>query len=189
MKVLSLKSIGAIFTLFISVGLVSLWYFSRIGLVNQQTLSDASLSVTPVMPVFENPCDYPQPQNRELEPDEVIHLAECFIIQNGYTDLPPTTDKSKLTPENVFPGTDEQGLKMRHDSLERKAFSYRRSEIYDGSWMVMFRYKPNPDIVKFYGDRLNYSGRAVTMDYYGNRLRVQHSDYPLETPEAKIINP
>lgn len=99
------------------------------------------------------------------------------------------TDRSKLTPESVYPGTDEEGLKMRYDSLERKAYSYYRSDMYGGSWVVMFRYWPRPDIVRFYGDRLNHTGRAVTMDFYGKRLRVQHSDYPLNMPEAKIINP
>jgi hypothetical protein len=81
-------------------------------------------------------------------------------------------------------------MKMRHDSLERRAYSYERdNEFYGGSWVIMFRYKPHPDVVKFYGDRLNYSGRAVVMDFYGKRLRVQHSDYPLTMPDAKIINP
>ncbi len=189
MKRLLLKLTLVILTFFISVGVVSLWYFSRIELESQQSLSDAISSVTPVKPTFENLCDYPQPLNRELEPEESVYLAECFIIQNGYTDLPPITDRSKLTPENLYPGTDEEGLKTRHNSLERKAYSYYRSELYGGSWVVVFRYKPRPRVVEFYGDKLNYIGRAVIMDFYGKDLRVQHSDYPLRMPEAKIINP
>ena len=189
MKRLSLKLPLAILTFFIGVGMIGMWYFSLLESESQKSLSEAVSLVPPVKPTCENPCQYPQPRYRALEAEEAVCLAECFIIQNGYTDLPPLADKSKLTSENVYPGTDEQGMKMRHDSLERKAYSYYRSELYGGSWVVMFRYKPHPDIVKFYGDRLNYSGRAVVMDSFGKRLRVQHSDYPLRMPEAKIITP
>jgi hypothetical protein len=184
------KPILAILTFFIGVGVVSLWYLSRDRSVSQQPSSNTVSSATPVpKPTFDNPCDYPQPQNRKLEAEEVVHLAECFIIQNGYTDLPPITDESKLTPENVYPGTDEEGLKMRHDSLERKAYSYIHGERYGDGWIVMFRYKPHPDVLKFYGDRLNHIGRAVTMDAHGKRLRLEHSDYPLRMPESRIISP
>jgi len=189
MKRLSLKLTLAVLTFFIGVGVVGLWYLSRIESTSEQSLSDAISSVTPVEPTFENPCDYPQPQFRELEAEEAVYLAECFIIQNGYTDLPPIADKSKLTPENVFPLTEEEGLKMRYDSLERKAYSYERSELYGGSWVIMFRFKPHPEVLKFYGEGLKYIGRAVTMDFYGKRLRVQHSNYTLTMPDAKIINP
>ncbi len=189
MKRLTLKLSLAILTFFIGVGAVGFWYLSRIEAESQKSLSDVVSLIPPVKMTVENPCDYPQPKHRELEPEEAVYLAECFIIQNGYTDLPPIADKSKLTPENVYPGTDEEGMKMRHDSLERKAYSYYRSELYGGSWVVMFCYKPHPDIVKFYGNRLDYTGRAVIMDFFGKRLRVQHSDYPLRMPEAKIINP
>jgi len=189
MKRLPLKLPLAILTFFIGVGAVGLWYLSRIEAESQKSLPDVVLSIPPVKMTVENPCDYPQPKHREFEPEEAVYLAECFVIQNGYTDLPAIADKSKLTPENLFPGTDEEGLKMRHDSLERKAYSYYRSELYGGSWVVMFRYKPHPDVVKFYGNKLDYTGRAVVMDFFGKRLRVQHSDYPLRMPEAKIISP
>lgn len=180
----------AILTFFIGVGAVGLWCISRIEAESQQSLSDAISLVTPVKMTVENPCNYPQPKHRELEAEEAVYLAECFIIQNGYTDLPPTTDKSKITPENVFSLTDEEGMKMRRDSLERKAYSYERdNEFYGGSWVIMFRYKPHPDVVKFYGERLKYTGRAVVMDFFGKHVRIQHSDYPLTMPDAKIINP
>ena len=190
MKRISLKLTLAILTFFIGVSAVGFWYLSRIEAESRQSLSDTISSVTPVKMTVENPCDYPQPKDRELEPEEAVYLAECFVIQNGYTDLPPIADKSKLTPENLFPGTDEGGLKMRHDSLQRKAYSYERdNELYGGSWVVMFRYTPRPKTVEFYGEVLNHIGRAVVMDFFGKRLRVQHSDYPLKMPEAKVINP
>jgi hypothetical protein len=190
MKRLPLKLTLAILTFFIGVSAVGLWYLSRIEAESQQSLSDAISSVTPVKFTVENPCDYPHPKHRELEPEEAVYLAECFIIQNGYTDLPPIADKSKLTPENVFPLTDEEGLKMRHDSLERKAYSYERSELYGGSWVIMFRFKQHPELVERYGKKgFETMGRAVVMDFFGKRVRIQHSNYPLTMPDAKVINP
>ncbi len=148
MKRLPLRLTLAILTLFIGVSVVGFWYLSRLKAESQKSLSDAISSIPSVKMTFENPCDYPQPKDRKLEAEEAVHLAECFIIQNGYTDLPPIADKSKLTPENLFAGTSEEGLKMRHDSLERRAYSYERNnEFYGGSWVIMFRYKPHPDAV------------------------------------------
>ena len=184
MKKLSLKLTLAILTFFIGVGIVGLWYFNRTESMSDEALADIVLNTKFVV---KNPCDYPQPQNREIDAEEAVLLAECFVIQNGYTDLPPTADKSKIVPESVWGFTDEEGMKMRHDTLERKAYSYYRSELYGGSWVVMFRYKPRPDIVKFLGDRFNNTGRAVVMDFEGKDLRIRHTDFPLETPEAKII--
>lgn len=80
-------------------------------------------------------------------------------------------------------------MKMRHDSLERKAYSYARSEIYGGSWVVMFRYKPDPKTVEFYGSKINQIGRAVVTDFYGKDLRVKHSDFPLRHPGARLGEP
>jgi hypothetical protein len=43
-------------------------------------------------------------RNRILTEDEAIARAEEFIKDNGYTDLPPMEDKSKLVPEAVIGG-------------------------------------------------------------------------------------
>ncbi|HVE59315.1 MAG TPA: hypothetical protein VNB22_20995 [Pyrinomonadaceae bacterium] len=189
MKRFPLKLMFAVLTFFIGLGAVGIWYFSNIESASRKNLSEAISIVTPVKSTFENPCDGPRPSNREIEAEEAVYLAECFIIQNGYTDLPPIDDKSKLTPENLFPGTDEEGMKMRRDSLERIAYSYERdNELYGGRWIVMFRYKPHPEVVRFYGDSFDHIGRAVIIDFYGKRLRVQHSDYLLKSSETILIN-
>jgi hypothetical protein len=185
MKRPSLKPTLSILTFLIGVIAVSLWYFSNVELISEKSLSEAISTVRPVEHIYENSCNYPQPHFRELKAEEAVYQAECFIIQNGYTDLPPIADKSKITPESVWGLDDDEGMKMRRDSLERKAYSYYR----DGLWVVMFRYKPHSDVVKFYGDRLDYIGRAVMMDLNGKDLRIKHSDYPLRIPEAIIINP
>ena len=167
----------------IGMGIVCAWALTQTTSVP----SSAEVVVSP-RAASDNPCDYPLPSYRELEADEAVTAAECFVIQNGYTDLPPVADKTKLTPENLFPGTDDEGMKMRHDSLERKAYSYEHdNELYGGSWVVMFRYKPNPEVVKFYGDRLSHIGRSVIMDFTGKRIWIQHSDYSLGKPDARVI--
>lgn len=174
-------------TLLIGVIIFASFYFLRIESESRKEMLEAVSFVPTVKLIYDNPCDYPQPLLRELNAEEAVYLAECFVIQNGYTDLPPIADKSKLTPENVFALTDESGMQMRHDSLERKAYSYERSTGYGGSWVIMFKFKPQPDVLEFSGDSLNHSGRAVVMDFYGGELRILHSNQPIGMPEAIII--
>ena len=188
MKKSSLKPTLAILTFLISIGVVSFEDFLRIESISEKSLSNALSSVSPVKTVYENPCDYPLPQFRELEAEEAIYKAECFVIQNGYTDLPPIADKSKITPENVFQLTNDEGMKIRRNTLERKAYSYERSEIFGSGWVIMFRTKYNPIIAGYYGTGFEKWGRAVAMDSYGKRMRIQGSHYQLITPETKIIN-
>lgn len=173
--------------------LVSVVILSAAGLLiismnSNPNFNSLGVVVTPKA-VSDNPCDYLQPTDRELSAEEAVAAAECFIIQNGYTDLPPIADKSKLTPENVFAGTDEEGMKMRYDSLERAAYSYERdNELYGGSWVVMFRYRPHPDVKTFQGERFGKVGRAVVMNFYGKYIVVRHTDFPLESPNARVLN-
>jgi hypothetical protein len=81
------------------------------------------------------------PQTRKrLGEAEAIENAEQFIITQGYTDLPPTSDKRRLVPESVDPGTDAMGMKLRHDSLERKAYGVMKENGEYGAWIIVFRY-------------------------------------------------
>jgi hypothetical protein len=161
--------------------------FMRFDSESKRAMSEAIDFVPSVRPIYDSPCDYPQPLLREINSEEAVYLAECFVIQNGYTDRPPIADKSKLTPENLFALTDEDAMKMRHDSLERNAYSYERSQGYGGSWEVMFKFRPHPDVVKFWGEGFDHIGRAVVMDFYGRELRILHSQQPIGMPEAVII--
>src|SRR5262245_16912698 len=115
----------------------------------------------------------PQPKKERSEP-EAIRLAEEFIVDNGYTDLPPSEDKSKLKCESVNCGLDEWEMKnIRHNSLSRNAYGVWRYDLKKrgkGSWTVVFRYNCNhsefrrtfPDWEQWCKTR----GRAVTMDLY-----------------------
>lgn len=64
-----------------------------------------------------------QSQKRgSLTQSEAVALAERFIKQNGYTDLPP--DKTKLTYEMIeWESNVDTMLQNRHDTLERRAAS------------------------------------------------------------------
>ncbi len=187
MKKLSFKLTLAVMTFFIGVGIVSLWYFSRTESMSDEALSDIVLNTKFVV---ESPCDYPQPQNREIDAQEAVYLAECFVIQNGYTDLPPTDDKSKIVPDIVWGLPDEKDIKMRHDTLKRAAYSVERSESsYGGSWIVMFRYKQHTELVARYGkEGFEKMGAAIVMDFEGKNVRMQHTSKPLNMPQARVLN-
>src|SRR5215471_10875655 len=86
----------------------------------------------------------PQSQpKKEVSESEAIRLAEEFIVNNGYTDLPPSEDKSKLKCESVDCGLDEWSMKkIRHNSLLRDAYGvwrYDTKKRGKGSWTVVFR--------------------------------------------------
>jgi hypothetical protein len=128
-----------------------------------------------------------QPKKGIIEP-EAIRLAEEFIVDNGYTDMPPSEDKSKLKCESIDCGLDEWTMKnIRHNSLLRKAYGVLGNDPKKpgkGWWIIAFRYncdhpefrRTNPDWDKLCKTR----GRAVMMDAYGNNLHMIHQECPLE---------
>jgi hypothetical protein len=80
-----------------------------------------------------------QAQKQKLSEAEAIRLAEQFIAQNGYTDLPP--DRSELAYETIeWESNVDEILRGRRDTLERKAYGLVRGR--KGSapgWTVVFR--------------------------------------------------
>jgi hypothetical protein len=115
-----------------------------------------------------------QAQKRRLTEAEAIKLAEQFIAQNGYSDLPP--NKTKIAYETIeWESNAHQMLKERHDTLQRKAYGVVRGRKAESAgWTVVFRYK-HP------ADREERSlGRAVTMNLDGSDTRVEHVDFILK---------
>jgi hypothetical protein len=105
-------------------------------------------------------------RSRPISESEAIRLAEDFIVRNGHTDLPPDPDPRKLTAEPVvLSSTVEEELRLRHDTLERKADGAYGGA---GGWMVYFRYKNNKRDPEW--------RRAVTMDARGHRIHIMHQD-------------
>jgi hypothetical protein len=111
-------------------------------------------------------------QKRRLTQSEAIALAEQFIAQNGYTDLPP--DKTKLTNETIEGQSNvDQMLQERHNTLERQAYGVRRGRKSGAGWTVVFQYKHPID------QQAQTTGRAVTMNMDGSEPRIEHVDFIL----------
>ena len=113
-----------------------------------------------------------------LDEASAISAAEEFIVMNGYTDLPPTEDKSNLSFESLEWSRDpEEILKRRRNTLEKQAYgvSRYRDGGYSG-WSVVFRYRVDNGRI----------GRAVTMNADFNNIRVQHQDTILDKVEKKL---
>jgi hypothetical protein len=108
-----------------------------------------------------------RPGRRDYLPRaEAIRLAERFVAENGYTDLPVDSDAAKLTLEPIeFASNTKERLEIRRDTLERKA-----ADAYpmgDG-WEVAFRCRrkgPGPE-----------SRRGVWVPGTGKPIRIFHQD-------------
>jgi hypothetical protein len=116
-------------------------------------------------------------EKKKLTEAEAISLAEEFIKNNGYTDLPPTADRTKISHETVEFDDMETMLKNRHNTLQRKAFGV----LFKGrggstGWTIVFQFTHDN----------TRTGRAVTMDLYGDKLLVEHKDIFLKAVEKKL---
>jgi hypothetical protein len=116
----------------------------------------------------------------ELTEAQAIEFAEKFIERNGYTDLPP--DKEKLAYESIeWESNVNEMLRMRHNTLERKAFGISRGRKGDFvGWTVVFKYKNPPD------KQTKKNGRAVTMNLDGSEATVVHQDFILAKVDKKL---
>jgi hypothetical protein len=126
-----------------------------------------------------------------LTEDLAIRTAEEFIKDNGYTNAPPTEDKSKLVPESIDGGIDNEGLKHRRDTLEPRAYGVIQGGRSGDGWYVVFRFnRDNPEyrqIMTDFEQTYEKYGRAVVMDRLGENLRVEHQDIGLEPKNLKRI--
>jgi hypothetical protein len=185
MKHWSILFMVAALTFLIGVSTTLLWFSRRHAIPEPQPMRNVEQPTT--SPASPDPCSFNRTEKKKLEASEAIKLAECFIIQNGYTDLAPVEDKAKLTPEAVDPGTDESDMQMRHDSLERQAHGFMQDEK-GGGWTIVFRYKRASDEVAHNEGRTYRVARAVVMDAYGNRMSVVHQGFLLDFPGTQRID-
>jgi hypothetical protein len=93
-------------------------------------------------------------------------IAEQFIKNQGYTSAPSPLPKDEIVFESIEweVGVDEI-LKSRRGTLEPEAVGAIQSE---EGWIVGFRYANAPPEAD--------TGRGVTMDRYGQHMRVMHED-------------
>ena len=121
-----------------------------------------------------------QSQQTELNQTAAIDFAEKFIERNGYTDISP--DREHLVDELVeWESNVNEILRMRHNSLENKAFGISRGRK-SGSegWTVVFRYK------NLIARAPSKNGRAVTFNLDGSDPRVEHADFILAKATTKL---
>jgi hypothetical protein len=117
-------------------------------------------------------------QEKKLNEAEAVRLAEQFIAQNGYTDLPP--DKSKLAYESIeWESNIDEMLRQRRNTLEPKAYGVVRERKNAPGWTVVFRYKHRAT------GQMRGNGRAVTMNLDGSKMRVEHVDFTLKYVDKK----
>jgi hypothetical protein len=121
---------------------------------------------------------------KQLTEAEAIRLAEQFIVQNGYTDLPTIKDKTKLSHEGIDFADPDDRLKQRFNTLERKAYAVGKGDVRKDGWTIVFRYNANNErarrIIPNYDRHIKTVGRAVTMEADGSDIRMQHQDIYLK---------
>ena len=111
--------------------------------------------------------------------DEVaaVREAEQFISRNGYTDVWPSGTRLVYESIEMMAGGEEL-IEFRHDTLESKTYGIaRRRKSRGPGWTVVFRYKHLPN---------RATGRAVTMDPDGEKVRVEHVDFFLDKVEKVL---
>jgi hypothetical protein len=185
----SIRFIGII-GLLVSLAVISVLCSRYLMLARADPSTDAESLAVAQKPTdsSSDPCSVVLQRKKKLDATEAIRLAECFIAQNGYTDVNPTVDQRQLAQESVDPGTDELGMRMRRDSLERNAYGYARGARLSDGWTVLFRKKYKAEQAKLipnYEERIKKTGRAVTMDAYGRAITIEHQDFYLDFPGLK----
>ena len=129
-----------------------------------------------------------QPKGR-LSEAEVVKKAKEFIAQQGYTDRPPVKDKSKWSPDSVWGEPGDFQMRSRRNSLLPRAYGVAKG----ARWTVVFRMNPEHkryrEAIPDYEERVKTVGRAVTMDAYGGRIRMEHADIQLEFAGLKKLIP
>ncbi len=109
-----------------------------------------------------------------LTKDQAIKLAEKFVIDNGYTNLP--ADKSKLSYElfDQYENNVDSILNQRRNTLQPKAFCISESQ---DRWDVGFL-ATRIDLSKLDSTQRqsDLSGRAVIVMKNGKEIRITHKD-------------
>ena len=174
----------ALLTFITGVAVASVWFFDRREPARTQSPESASSLDRTVKSSdslsFPEPCSLSLEKGQRIDALEAVRIAECFVIQNGYTNLPSMKDKSKLAYEGIDSSDPDERLRNRYDTLQPKAYGLLNQSKSNEGWTIAFRYNANnakyrraiPNFEVF----IKGKGRAVTMDAFGESLRVQHED-------------
>jgi len=111
-------------------------------------------------------CNHSLAPQKGISGEEAIAQAEQFIVQQGYTDLPPQINQLKFE-KGEFASDTSKIISYRKNTLEKKAFATKQ---HGGSWTVGFMYI----------NKENNIGRAVTMDTLGVNTIMQAQEVRLD---------
>lgn len=111
--------------------------------------------------------------------EQAIALAEEFIVKNGYTKAPPAK-KEELTPELLDKfASFETIMKLRHNSLEPKAYGLINKHPKGLGWTIIFLRTSK-------GDFDPKNGRGVSMTLEGKNLVMEPRDYLLSALDKQL---
>jgi len=117
MKRFSTYTIIALTTFFIGIAIATIFAIRHSQSFAETENAEAVVSRIPTETKIDAKTETPI---EELPEAKAVRIAEEFVAQNGYTDLP--ADKSKIAHETVeFARNLDELLKMRANTLERKA--------------------------------------------------------------------
>ncbi|MBL4643492.1 MAG: hypothetical protein JKY44_07875 [Flavobacteriaceae bacterium] len=110
----------------------------------------------------------------ELTKEQAIELAEQFIVDNGYTNLP--ANKTKLNTElfDRYENNVDRVLNRRSNTLHKKAFCFSENK---NQWDIGFL-STSVDIKKLDSikKQTNLSGRAIIVLKNGKEIRIAHKE-------------
>ena len=111
-------------------------------------------------------------KTNELTKEQAIELAEQFIIDNGYTNLP--VNKTKLNYELLDEKKLNSLLARRNNTLYKKAFCTSENE---NRWDVGFL-STSIDLKKLDSTKreTDLAGRAVIVMKNGKEIRIAHKE-------------
>jgi len=113
------------------------------------------------------------PHVHAVEPvtmETAVRIAEVFVAENGYTDLPESDVKQALDSESVeWTSSRRKLLVQRRNTLLPTAIGAKYGRKYaETGWSVAFDYTSQRGAPG--------SCRIVTMDLNGHEVRIEHVD-------------
>jgi len=106
-------------------------------------------------------------RNEMISGMEAIQMAEQFIIDQGYTDLPVSGNSPIKFENGEFASDTSKIMGYRKNTVWKKAVGAKQ---HGSSWTVGFEYV----------NKENNIGRAVTMDSLGINIIMQPSELRLD---------
>jgi len=112
-------------------------------------------------------CASPASSKKEkISSEQAIDIAQQFLIEQGYTNLPPALNKFKFE-KGEFASDTSKILSYRKNTIVKKPFEVK---YHNGSVTVGFEYV----------NKENNIGRAVTMDTLGANTIMQTKEVRLD---------